>query len=333
MSKQTVIKSTSKLTSFIFYTQILPQLHTHFIDNHENKVFFDFSNVDRINPLVIPNLLNVGEVIKTYYNDPPDIFIPWDIKLLSYLADMNFFYLLRHHNLFKLDERFIGGYPTSRQISDICYAFYLPLGISKEELFTKHLSNYFELISRSYNETDTVNILSVITELCHNGCNHSSSRCFASFQVNKNKKFQFSVSDSGIGYFTSFVAKLAKNETLWTLNRSNPFQSREDNNINAILEAIFYRYRSQRQGIFDVFKLILPLGGVVRIHTDNTQMIFTQSNFETYLSSTITLKIIGDIIQDFKRKNIESADTAYSPLRITNYKFDGVHIEIEIPFK
>jgi len=189
------------------------------------------------------------------------------------------------------------------------------------------------VISRLYNETDTVNILSVITELCHNGCNHSASSCFASFQVNKNKKFEFSVSDSGIGYYKSFVAKLNNNERLWILNSNNPFQTRADNNINAILEAILYRYRSERQGIFDVFKLILPLGGVVRIHTDNTQMIFTQSNFQEYLFVEVNLKLIRKIIHDFKRREIESVNTTYSPLRITDYKFDGVHIEIEIPFK
>lgn len=335
MSQHTTIKTSNKLTSFVFYNQILPQLHRHFVDNHENKIVFDLFNVDRINPLVIPNLLNVGEIIKNYYTVPSNMFIPWNIKLLSYLDDMNFFKLLRDRNLFDLDERFIGGYPaTTRELSDICYAFYLPTGISKEAIFTNHLSNYYETIGTLYNETDTVNILSVITELCHNGCNHSTSSCYASFQVNKSKKFEFSVSDSGIGYYKSFAAKSKNNnEKLWILNGKHPFQTREDNNINAILEAIYYRYRSEKQGIFDVFKLILPVDGVIRIHTDNTQMIFTKSNFLKYLDAEVDISLIREIIHDFKRRKTEADNSAYSPLRLNNYKFDGVHIEIEIPFK
>jgi hypothetical protein len=61
-------------------------------------------------------------------------------------------------------------------------------------------------------------------------------------------------------------------------------------------------------------------------------MIFTKSNFEKYLTDTsANIAFFKNIIFEFLNRSKQSGYPAYSPLRFYDYKFDGVHIEIEIP--
>lgn len=332
MNKYYSIDVDEYFSSYKFYNSFLSQLHDYFSSSsHTDKIIINFSNVNKISPLVVPNLLNVGIILRNYFGEPVEVFVPWNRKLIAYLRDIDFFDLNESLNIFQIDKRFTGGVSLDRSISDICGTLLIEKEQGKADIYNCYLNRYKAPLLHKLNSEDTVNnILYIMAELSHNGAQHSEGSCFVSFQLNQMNKFEFSVSDCGIGY----------KESLFTKERDLIFKNFDhQNEINldhfiSILEAIFYRKETHEEvyGIYSIFNDVLPLGGVIRVHTHNTQAVFTSHNFKEFLEQQPTRATISQIIEKFTKTEKSTKNLKHKPLRVSPVNYKGVHIEIEIPF-
>ena len=112
------------------------------------------------------------------------------------------------------------------------------------------------------------------------------------------KKIYIAVSDIGCGFLGSLK------------------DCKIDNEKEAILEGVYKRKDSKIYGLFNVIRRVLDYGGKVRIHSNDTQIIFTPRIKNEFIWGRLCK------IDSFTKYNVKN--TAY---------FDGVHIEIEMPLE
>jgi hypothetical protein len=336
-----IVKFDEDVTSFFFYNKMLPSLHEYFKFHRDSDLYFDFSDVEFVNPLVIPNILTLAVILKEYFGQPVRLFIPWKPRLLSYLADIKFIDIVTRYSLFDIDEGYIGDYETHK-IKEECKTFVFSYDSDEEYIYNSiSLSN--EIFKNIYRDDPNIsvekldNLKKILTEICKNGCSHSKSMCFATMQTNlsrniKFKKAYISISDCGIGYYDSIRSKILDSGFLPYFMDKDDYLKLEaiyEKDIAGILEAIFFRRDQAIYGMYDVINRVVANDGIVRIHSCQTQLIFTKNNFSHYLNDNKKL------LNDFKTKYDESIksnlNTKYSSVRNSEAKFKGVHIEIEIP--
>lgn len=327
------LKFKNSVTSYYYYNEILKELHEYFLLHKNSELIFDFTNVDYIDAEVIPILLATGCVIKDYLRKPISLFIPWKPKLLSYLCDIGFIDIVRNKNIFLLDERFIGGYAVNT-INPECNTYCFEKGTSKDEIY-KGLKHSIGIISEFFkgdqllSESRSKEILEEITEISHNACNHSESMCFVSIVSNLKKGYAtISISDYGVGYYKSFEQKIKNgNADLKLISEAEFSQLKPlERNIYSILEGIFHRENSPKYGLYHVVNEILDHNGFVRIHTNNTQLVI--KNKSIFINKR---KYPSYLIKRNEEVQNGSLDIQKSPIRDFNNKFNGVHIELQIP--
>ena len=99
------ISNQKHFTPYVFYSYALPVLREKLIEyGSENPISISLDNIETVNPLVLPNLLNLGDILSNYYGQPVRLKIPWKRKLLSYLNEVHFFRIVRNAGSFVLDE-------------------------------------------------------------------------------------------------------------------------------------------------------------------------------------------------------------------------------------
>ena len=318
----------ARVTSYSFYNDVIPQLHSFFSEKQDRDITvnFDFSNVKLINPLVIPNIICAGMSLKAYYRKPVNLFVPWNPELLAYLEGINFFDIIRKYEIFSLDEEYLGGYVKSKNLKSETFLF--REGKEKWEIefvLSKQKSRIFEMISDQFvymeagNAEDRMQqILTCFAEPVENGCIHSRSDTILNLQYvsgnNSVNKIFCSVSDSGVGLYS--VLEKSKNIA---------FNNVGNENIRALLEAIYYRSPYRDYGLWGLCINTLSIGGILRIHSDQFQLILTEKRLEV-LEKIKTFYKINAIVGD---NIIEQLLDNYSIRKTT--KFAGTHIEIEIP--
>jgi hypothetical protein len=337
-----VIKLEEDVTSFSYYNKVLPLLHLYFTeDNRHKRLYFDMSEVNFVNPLVIPNFLILAVILKEHLKEPAELFIPWKPRLLSYLADIGFLDIVKRYGLFHIDEGYIGGFEANTLRSE-CKTFVFQHGAEEEDIYgsLSESNAIFRNIYKGSGDAITEkidNLRRILTEVCKNGCSHSNSMCFATLQTTMSSRISFrkayvAISDCGIGYYDSICRKILDYGYIPFLLDAEGFLSlkqKDERDIVAILEAILFRRDETIYGMFDVIKRVVSTNGVVRIHSQQTQLVFTQRNFLAYLDN---VKLLLD---DFKFKYEEAINTnlnaKYSNVRKSGSRFKGVHIEIEVP--
>jgi len=331
-------------TSYLFYNSFLPQLHYYFLTHKDKDLIINFSEINKISPLVIPNLLNVGAILKDYFKNPCRLIFPWNQKLISYLKDIRFISLNENLNLFKLNEDVVKIIETRKIVSESCYTTEILYGKNKSDIYNNHYKEYNKKLYDILNdnkvevnyelEKEVDNIIKMLVELCHNGANHSNSYCFTTFQLNKQNKFEISVSDCGIGFYKSFENKIKNKEYKLKFIQNEELLNLDDNkkNLYSIIEAIYFRYDKSdapyesKYGLFDIFNSILKKRkGVIRFHTENSQIILTEYIYNKLINDNNQSNTINNnkIISLIKSKN--------DNIKIFEHKYKGVHIELEIP--
>ena len=331
------------VTPYAYYYDIIPLLHNYFEENKQDYIVFDFSNVEFINPLVIPNLLTTALILRSYFSKPVKLYIPWRPSLLSYLADIDFFSVSKRYGLFDIDERYIGDFPIE-VINSECktYFFDEKSSLTNIKIVLSESYNIIKLLHKDSGEflrdsnDNFLKIFNIMAELCYNACLHGSSQCFATIQTNigKNVKFKkayISISDCGKGFYSTLLDKIRKDEdfTLNFCSKEQFLELQEEKNLIAMLEAIFYRKPSKNYGIYHIFKYIVNQDGVMRIHSEDTQLIITKNNYTGELEDLQILK--DNLVGILKQSILGKIDFKYSPVRKAKSKLKGVHIEIEIP--
>lgn len=328
------LKFDRHITSFNFYNEVLKDLHEYFQSNTKDDLILDFTNVDYIDVEVIPILLTTGCMLKDYFGTPVPLFVPWKPRLLSYLSDIKFIDIAIEWNIFAFDGRFLGGYETNK-IKPGSKTYCFKAGTYKDEI-REELRNSLKVISE-FNRGDSIlseirvkQILNEITEICHNGCNHSNSMCFISIESNSGKDTAtISISDYGIGYYKSLTNKVNSGKIEFNFIDQESFLklNQSEKNIYSILEAVFYRKNSTEYGLYNVIEEILFNNGTVRIHTENTQLIFRRKDL--FYNKDI---IANEFVEKSQLVLKGMANIKTSPIRYSS-KFNGVHIELQIPLK
>lgn len=372
------------LTSYVFYNDVLAQLHNYFSDNIQSRILFDFSRVKSIDALVLPNLLCTGYWIAQHRNAPARIFIPGNqesIPLRTYLEQTRFVKMAQTYGLFELDEDISGGLndavsrPTLNKL-ELFQNVYKdgPAGEERdidvpktkerawEQLkgtFVPFVATFLQKSTNTYVQSHKQEIfsdlLSFCKELIENALLHGRSFCFLNMQYSSNfgKQIRLSISDCGMGFKQSVNADRSRSQYIVSLQQQiqesaeqertklenkirrlsdQCYPLRQDDverlaeypHLDTSLDGIVYGLLSRRAkpyGLYNIHdKIIHRMGGTIRIHSNDTQLILSQRMW-------LPLAVC-DTPRDLVM--LLRTDEQYAANVRTNLTFKGVHIEIEI---
>lgn len=333
-----MIEINGSLTSYVFYNEILSKLHNYYLDdNKQKKLVFDFSLVNSIDPLVIPNLLCIGYIIKETSNYTPELYIPNNIKfseLKRYLNEINFINLAETFNLYDFDVSVKAGWKEQGmdKLNTTMYFEYpkfidndnvddSKLRDSIDKAVTYKFNRFFNKFLSYYNNynTQTNVLLELSKEIIENSIIHGNSFSFATIQYNYNmEKVYLSFSDCGQGFYKSFYHKI--NDSLFEpkLDGNIKQQIRSLNSeLDGILLGVYFRY-GESFGLYDAVIKVLSKNGTVRIHSNDSQIILTSN-------SLVELNLCKN-----ERQFLEALKKKKNTIR-NNLKYQGTHIEIELP--
>lgn len=185
-------------------------------------------------------------------------------------------------------------------------------------------------------------IQSFITETVKNSIIHGKSYVYVAIHGRySDHRIYISVSDYGMGFLEAWKTEkreLLEKEKLSEKERKNlkeivDTEKKYNNNkepqneFEAIICGLYKRDESKAYGLYSVIQKVLQKGkkyqkskdertaAVVRIHSNNTQIVFTSRVEEFFMKGNL----LG--IPNFKTYNLKN-----------NRNFRGVHIEIEMPF-
>lgn len=318
------IEISDTLTSFVFYNVILNELHYFLKKEHfGTTLVLNMSKCRKIDPLVIPNLLIVGCIIKEYTGVKPYIFIENTLETRSlkrYLYDINFVFLAKKSDIFEFDNSIEWGL-APRKMDELNATLFFSSEESEEETWERISKSMIEFSDKYLQDYKlqignylTGNlILNLCREIIENAKKHGNSLSFLTFQYNySDEKVKIAISDSGVGFLHTV------NDGLNTGRIDYKISNFEiDNQAKAIFQGVFSRKNSELYGLYNTIRLTLESGGIVRIHSMDTQVIFTSKLLKYFQSNDL------DINEFINQKSFEY-NIRYDK------KYAGVHIEYEI---
>lgn len=298
------------LTSYEFYNAILPMISE--VGESGNDIVLDFSHIKNIDSLVIPNLLCLGQIWKNKYSRPIIIYIPdtyYSGKVKKYLFDIGFTEYAEYYGLFDFIGEIWGGLAKD-SIDPICKTIYFSAKQSDDDIIRTVELNVKPFAEKYISDFESIrecedgffysnDIVDFLTELVINSKIHAKSISFATLAAKySTKKICLAVSDCGEG-FSSTIGK----------------EMKANSEEEAIMLGIYKRDQSKVYGLYNIIKQIIECGGKVRIHSNDTQMIFTQKVMGSFLEKRLNC-------DEFRKYNIRES-----------VLFEGVHVELEIPFE
>lgn len=310
--------------------------------NKNEEVILDFTDVFSIDALVIPNALLLGKWIESITDTIPYIRLGDDFSagyIKKYLSGIKFYELSQNFFYYENeDEKYAGlqGKNMSPYNTTECFKYDDGLEIAKRRIYYNlmpFMRNYLGDFETFHEERIDVftseaqflneNILAkFINEMVENTFIYSKCNLYVTFQVNyKKKKIYLAVSDAGIGLKKGYeVAKkyeLAKQELdpYYIPDYGYNILGHEPTSeLEALVFSSYKRKNSNIYGLYNVIKRVLLLEGIIRIHSNNKQIIFDKDILEKFLDESI----IEDTI--WRKTSI-----------LQTTLFPGVHIEIELP--
>lgn len=293
-------------TSYEFYSNILPQV----VISQEEELMLDMSFTRRIEPLVIPNLLCLGYEIKKNKRIIPKLLIPDTATgglIRNYLNEISFTKYAVEAKLFEFVQNPYGGL-EGKQIDTICGTLIFNASDSQDTIYRgvdmcitpfseKYLSRF-----QIYDETPygyMNEITAFLEEILINCKVHAKSFSITTLHANYSaKKIYISVSDVGRGF-------LSTTEEVYITNEKD-----------AILNGVYKRRKSKIYGLYNVIRRVLEYDGKVRIHSNDTQIIFTKRLLDNFIEERL------EQMDSFEKYNVKQTP-----------QYDGVHVEIELPLE
>ena len=335
------------------YDIIIPQIKDYFHAHREKRLVFNFAGLHFISPSIVPNLMNIANIYKKFFNGKT-IYInfSWNTDLLSYLSTVNFFKFTNKYKLFDYNTEIQGDFKTFDPHEN-CRMIYSEKDSIEDEIVLK--INYllesmgaFRRFEKGNKKIDDIKEMfrDILFNLIDNANDEErgNSNAYAIFQINKykeNKVAYISICDAGVGISTSIGRKFLKNEAfpLFTGVGYSP-------TYYYILEALFWRFRINKppyiHGLYHTAEYVLGKGGKIGIHSDDTYVLFTDEFWDN-------LKEIKYIIDGQNKSRVSLTDKNNNKLRnslspkiikLLDYyaerhaktrKYQGVHIDIEFP--
>lgn len=338
-----IIPIPQNFTSYSFYNDFLPNLHNYCKEAFKSNLVLDLSQTKIIEPAVIPNLLCVGYVLNRLYPQTPAIYIPNTlaaIDLKRYLNEIGFVNFAETYKLFLFDISIKGGW-AGQKMDKLNTTLFFDKSES-ESLSWSNMYNAIRFVKKYLNyysdPVDNSNsIVNFSKEIVENSKIHGKSFSFMTIQYNyKREKVYLAYSDCGVGFFNSFESKRIEKEKELRKELEKAKDAKEKkriekrieellsskiaNELEGIIKGVYMRF-NEPYGLFNVIQKALTKGGIVRIHSNDTQVVFTEN-------TSLLLNVAEDALS--LNKLIDSV----SPRNIRrNIKFPGVHIEIELPLR
>lgn len=308
----------------------------------DEQIVIDMSEVHRIDGNVIPNLILMGKWIERKTGIIPVIRLGRTFNagyLKKYLFGMKFYEFTRNIYRYEDDNDKYGGFEGKdmdrRNVTlhyDFPYNEYedLPHGDDSRQIFrnaegeratnrvirdTKDfLYNYFDMFNYGPRDEKYNRLSDILGQIVGNSMSKGISEAYLTVQANyKRKKMIVAASDSGCGMKESMVFNRSKQNIDvkgYFLLDGDPKTEEE-----AIVESLCYRRESEIYGLYHaILELIDKWNGIVRIHSNDTQLILTNNAVEAYTE----MKLLS-YFNEYNRRS-----TAVFP---------GTHIEIEVPMK
>lgn len=336
-----IIRIPKNLTSYTFYNHFLHDLHKYCIEAFSSDLVLDLSLTKVIDPTVIPNLLCVGYIIREKTKKTPQIYIPNTLastEIKRYLNEIGFINFAENCNLFSIDPSIKGGWSGQKMDKLNTTLFFKEDESEAVSWANMHRAIRFIRKYLQYYSNDNSNsIIDFSKEIIENSKIHGKSFSFMTIQYNyKREKVYLSYSDCGVGFLKSFEEKRLEAE-IHLLNKidiTNEIYAREkiekqledllknklENELEGIIKGVYTRF-NEPYGLFSVIQKALLKGGIVRIHSNNTQVVFTE-NTSLLLNVATDDHSLRNLINNISPQNIRK-----------NIKFPGVHIEIELPLQ
>lgn len=299
----------------------------------------DFTNVFRIDPVVIPNLLLLGKYIEKKTNNIPYIRLGEDLSagyLKKYLMDIKFYKLSDSYYRYEdVEGKYAGlvGKSMDKRNTTECFAFKDGMLIAQRRLFYNVLpfiDNYLMVFHRDKINSNNVldansfcnnYIAHFLEEMIENTFYYTETNVIMTVQTNyKKEKIFMSVSDPGTGFCDSMLNNMDEKGNFRPKPNDidcgfNILGRRPKNEEEALLIGIYKRVQSRTYGLFNIVKRILDLNGTVRIHSNNRQIILTERVRDQFIEGTLV-----ENLEKLRGYNV--IETSY---------FKGVHLEIELP--
>jgi len=267
-------------------------------------------------------------------------------------------------DIFDFNEGFLGGfssYINKEQRKEHQVYYYLPSTEKADDLYShdsliENLSlftlreQFEEVLRDSMLEDYIYESIESVSEPISNGIIHSESITWAISQTTPGEfsKTTLSIVDVGIGFEESLNRK-GIIPTIVNQAKKMGLYKNSLNDFFYIMEAIYFSMVKNRKGLID-FIFNVASNGTVRIHYQSTQIIFTP---RIILNSTGLYECRQEVTKELDTKNkiskltevkvkekmfelinvlldMRTNDKRYSPIRIFDVIFRGVHIEFEI---
>lgn len=406
----TILENKKPFTPFYFYTDFIKRIAEFYKSTNnkstiqfnliqENDFDASFCNY-YFDPISIPIFLSLCEQLKNYHSESLNLYLSNNIginQVLEFLYRADFFYLSGNNfnpnypygkKIFSFEEGYLGNFIGKKQrvehkvrsysIDDDNLNNIVDSKISDEEkrdlvneYYTIKVQNQFSdlLFENSNTEKLQSFFVEVLAELITNGVLHSNSNVYALMFFDRYKT-KFSISDNGIGLFSSLNQKkdsfyYSKFEFYNQILKTNEIKINVDQNIKknlfVIFETLYYSMLKNRKGLFDLMcNVVLKCNGYFRLHNENSQIIISQRMSKNLLTLYEIRNEILNIHYNFLFENNEikyqidlkntisklkshytqfvfttlekyNNDIKFSSIRFYEVKFKGVHIEVEIP--
>jgi len=326
-----------------FYDYIIPKIRDFFHYHKDEKLIFNFADLRFISPNIVPNLLNIADIYKQYFNKNRNIELKlsWNPDLLSILYSLRFFEISDQLGLFSYNHDMLGGFDSKS--TDNCNLIFSGANSGEDEIkreceqLMQSMKRCIEIEMDIKEHNDT--FLEIFFHLIHNANDkdRGNSNAYGSFKVNSYKgqrkdiisstnKAYIAVCDNGVGIMKSINNKFNNKEAKPYFTRYNKTA------FYYILEAIFWRKINPPtpfiHGLYDVTKIVLERGGQIGINSDETYIVFTKNFLNTF-------KLLADTINKDEEPDMETQDELENIYRrkTQNIRYQGVHIDIEMPLE
>lgn len=325
-------KMRKNISSYQFY-EMLGDIERLLNRNGAEQILLDFTEVQTIDALAIPNLIFLGKFIRDKTGYIPYIRLGEDIqagRLKKYLNDINFYNVSTPFFLYENGEysKYGGMYGIDMDPRNTTQYFSLRGDIIKieEEMIRRIYYELLPFLTKYLNQFDIENrknvdalseevfenniIANLIKQMMLNCVVHAKSDAIITIQANyKRKKILVAVSDQGKGFLSSILNKPISLSGGYDILRKPP-----ENELEAIYAGIYKRKDVKEYGLYNMIEKVLNCYGTVRIHSNNTRLILTP-------------RILGE----FCKGTLINASSLNEYNVMKTREWPGAHLEIELP--
>lgn len=348
-----------KITSFVFYNKLVPQVLEKLscMENGEEFVL-DFSKTESVDAMAIPLLLNMARWIINIKKTIPQIYIPSlkeKDRLKRYLEQVGFFNACDFYDYYEVNTERVSVKRDSDNSATYIFTENAKNDSQEERerieeyVYTKLRSNSYSQfwnywfdydISKNLDNPDN-GVEKVTRAICSNTGIHTKENAVLTLQRNKAlQRVCISTADCGQGLYYTLKEKMMKEKFVPVLLSVSDFEdlSGEKADLYAIIEALTYRFMDKKYGLYHVLMKNIELGKekekkrkgnlgkenswAMRIHTNQKRMVLTERNCKGLEKAASK--------EEFAKKLLVLAESEYVAKDTSNYP--GVHVEIEIPY-